>query len=86
MLMKQVSDCTAEGLKGVMAIQQLPWAPKPVTVDRMRDAVDTLLSMQNFPSGGFASYELQRGSPKLEWLNAAEVFGELCVGYLRLYV
>jgi lanosterol synthase len=32
--------------------------------------------MQN-ENGGFASYELVRGSHKLEWLNAAEVFGEL---------
>ena len=37
--------------------------------------MDTLLSMQN-PNGGFCSYELQRGSEKMEWLNAAEVFGE----------
>lgn len=32
--------------------------------------------MQN-PDGGFASYELVRGNKKLEWLNTAEVFGEL---------
>jgi hypothetical protein len=31
--------------------------------------------MQN-PNGGFASYELVRGSSKLEWLNTAEVFGK----------
>lgn len=70
-----VSDCTAEGLKAVLALQHLDYTPKPVGLDRMRDAVDTLLSMQN-KSGGFASYELTRGSTKLEWLNAAEVFGE----------
>lgn len=40
----------------------------------MRDAVDTLLSMQN-PDGGYASYEPARGSPWLEYLNPAEVFG-----------
>lgn len=70
-----VSDCTAEGLKAVLALQHLDFTPKPVGLDRMQDAVDTLLSMQN-QSGGFASYELTRGSTKLEWLNAAEVFGE----------
>lgn len=32
--------------------------------------------MQN-PDGGFASYELVRGNKRLEWLNTAEVFGEL---------
>ena len=57
-----------------MALQSLTYTSKPVSIDRMRDAVDTLLSMQN-PNGGFCSYELQRASPKLEWLNAAEVFG-----------
>ena len=71
-----MSDCAAEGLKAVMALQSLDYTPKPVTPARMRDCIDTILSMQN-PSGGFASYELQRGSPNMEYLNAAEVFGEL---------
>lgn len=70
-----VSDCTAEGLKAVIGIQKLSYAPKAVGLERLRDAVDTLLSMQN-PNGGFCSYELQRGSERMEWLNAAEVFGE----------
>jgi lanosterol synthase len=47
----------------------------------MQECVDTLLSMQN-PSGGFASYELQRGSERMEYLNAAEVFGNIMVDYL----
>ncbi|WWD18426.1 hypothetical protein CI109_102876 [Kwoniella shandongensis] len=75
-----VSDCTAEGLKAVMALQELDYTSKPVNLERMRDAVDTLLSMQN-PTGGFASYELQRGSKKLEWFNAAEVFGNIMIDY-----
>jgi lanosterol synthase len=33
--------------------------------DRMCAAIDTILSLQN-PTGGFASYELVRGSPLLE--------------------
>lgn len=41
----------------------------------MFDAVDIMLSLQN-PGGGFASYELVRGPWWVEWLNAAEVFGE----------
>ena len=47
----------------------------------MRDAIDVLLTMQNKHSGGFASYEPQRGSELLEWLNAAEVFGRIMVEY-----
>ncbi|WVQ96729.1 hypothetical protein IAU59_003836 [Kwoniella sp. CBS 9459] len=75
-----VSDCAAEGLKAAMSIQSLPYVTKSIDLDRMRDTVDTLLSMQN-ASGGFASYELQRGSTKLEWLNAAEVFGNIMIDY-----
>ncbi|KAK8858537.1 hypothetical protein IAR55_002764 [Kwoniella newhampshirensis] len=75
-----VSDCVSEGLKAVMALQELDYTSEAVDSDRMRDAVDTILSMQN-PSGGFASYELQRGSKKLEWLNAAEVFGNIMIDY-----
>ncbi|KAK1925398.1 terpenoid cyclases/protein prenyltransferase alpha-alpha toroid [Papiliotrema laurentii] len=76
-----VSDCAAEGLKGVIAMQSLGYTKEPVTRERMRDCIDTILSMQN-PNGGFASYELQRGSEKMEYLNAAEVFGNIMVDYL----
>lgn len=64
-----------------MAMQSLDYTPKLVSMERMRDSVDTLLTMQN-PSGGFASYELQRGSERMEMLNAAEVFGNIMVDYL----
>lgn len=40
-----------------------------------------LLTMQNKHTGGFASYEIQRGSEHLEMLNAAEVFGRIMVEY-----
>ena len=60
-----------------MGLQKLEYTDNPVTLERMRDCIDTILSMQN-PSGGFASYELQRGSERMEWLNAAEVFGMSC--------
>lgn len=76
-----MSDCAAEGLKAVMSLQSLPFTPKIVSQDRMRDCIDTLLSMQN-PNGGFASYELQRAGEWLECLNAAEVFGGIMVDYM----
>lgn len=47
-------------------------------MDRLCDAVDVILSLQN-PGGGFASYELIRGPAMLELLNPAEVFGDMCV-------
>ena len=43
-------------------------------------AIETILSLQN-PSGGFASYELVRGSPLLELLNPAEVFANIMIEY-----
>ena len=76
-----VSDCTSEALKAILMLQSLPSYPKLVSDERMRDAIDTLLTMQNAHSGGFSSYEPQRGSEYLEYLNAAEVFGRIMVEY-----
>jgi lanosterol synthase len=78
-----VSDCTSEGLKAVLLLQQHPSGsyPKLVSDRRCMDAIDVLLTMQNAASGGCASYEPQRGSELLEHLNAAEVFGRIMVEY-----
>lgn len=75
-----VSDCTSEALKSVVMLQHLPGFPALVSDDRLQDAIDTLLTMQN-TSGGFASYEPTRGSEYMEYLNAAEVFGRIMVEY-----
>ncbi|BGP01530.1 Lanosterol synthase (Oxidosqualene--lanosterol cyclase) [Rhodotorula toruloides] len=75
-----VSDCTAEGMKSVLLLQELPHITERVSYPRFCDAVDTILSLQN-PSGGFASYELVRGSPLLELLNPAEVFANIMIEY-----
>ena len=75
-----VSDTTSEAMKAVLMLQHTPGYPTLVSNARLRDAVDTLLTMQN-ASGGFASYEPTRGSPYLEYLNAAEVFGRIMVEY-----
>ena len=75
-----VSDTTSEALKAVLMLQYTPGYPNLVSNDRIRDAIDTLLTMQN-ASGGFASYEPTRGSQYLEYLNAAEVFGRIMVEY-----
>ena len=75
-----VSDCTSEGLKSVILLQRIPGYPKLVSDQRIHDAIDTLLTMQN-SSGGFASYEPTRGSKCLEYLNAAEVFGRIMIEY-----
>ena len=75
-----VSDTTSEALQSVIFLQSTPGFPTLVSDTRLRDAVDTLLTMQN-RSGGFASYEPQRGGEWLECLNAAEVFGKIMVEY-----
>lgn len=75
-----VSDTTSEALKSVMLLQDLPGFPTLVSEERIREAVDVILSMQN-STGGVASYETRRGSQLLEWLNAAEVFGNIMVEY-----
>ncbi|OZJ06194.1 hypothetical protein BZG36_00978 [Bifiguratus adelaidae] len=75
-----VSDCTAEGLKSVLQLQKLSQMPKLVNDDRLKQAVDVLLTMQN-SDGGFASYERIRGPQWLEWLNPAEVFGDIMIEY-----
>ncbi|KAF2754907.1 lanosterol synthase [Pseudovirgaria hyperparasitica] len=75
-----VSDCTSEGAKAVMMLQSAPGYPKLISDARLRDAIDIILTMQN-PSGGCASYEPTRGSLYLEYLSAAEVFGNIMIEY-----
>ncbi|KAI8968238.1 terpenoid cyclases/protein prenyltransferase alpha-alpha toroid [Mycotypha africana] len=75
-----VSDCTAEGLKATIAIQQLPNMQQLIDLSRLRDAVDVLLTMQN-SDNGFASYETIRATHLLEYLNPAEVFGNIMTEY-----
>jgi lanosterol synthase len=75
-----VSDCTSEAIKAVIMLQSLPSFPKLVSDDRVKLAIDIILTMQN-ASGGCASYEPTRGSELLEYLNAAEVFGRIMVEY-----
>ncbi|KZS94380.1 terpene synthase [Sistotremastrum niveocremeum HHB9708] len=76
-----VSDCTGEGLKAVLYLQEhLSYTPKLVSQRRLYDAVDIILGMQNI-DGGFASYELIRGPKFLELINPAEVFGNIMIEY-----
>uniref|UniRef100_A0A8D2PQ27 Terpene cyclase/mutase family member n=1 Tax=Zosterops lateralis melanops TaxID=1220523 RepID=A0A8D2PQ27_ZOSLA len=76
-----VADCTAEGLKAVMLLQEkCPFIAKPVPPERLFDAVNVLLSMKN-SDGGFATYETKRGGHLLELLNPSEVFGDIMIDY-----
>ncbi|XP_064371487.1 lanosterol synthase-like [Dromaius novaehollandiae] len=76
-----VADCTAEGLKSVMLLQEkCPFLTKPVPSERLFDAVNVLLSMRN-SDGGFGTYETKRGGRLLELLNPSEVFGDIMIDY-----
>ncbi|XP_063789338.1 lanosterol synthase [Pseudophryne corroboree] len=76
-----VADCTAEGLKSVMLLQEnCSYLSDLISRDRLRDAVDVLLSMRN-SDGGFATYETKRGGRLLELINPSEVFGDIMIDY-----
>ncbi|CAN0421982.1 unnamed protein product, partial [Scytosiphon promiscuus] len=60
-----ISDCTGEGLKGVLALQVLSCirgdsSLPPISEARLHDAVNIILSYQN-RDGGWATYENTRG-------------------------
>uniref|UniRef100_A0A8C8I9T8 Terpene cyclase/mutase family member n=1 Tax=Oncorhynchus tshawytscha TaxID=74940 RepID=A0A8C8I9T8_ONCTS len=76
-----VADCTAEGLKSVMLLQEhCPFISQQVPSERLFDSVNVLLSMRN-RDGGFATYETKRGGRLLELLNPSEVFGDIMIDY-----
>ncbi|EMF12290.1 terpene synthase [Sphaerulina musiva SO2202] len=83
-----VSDCTAEAIKAIMMLQSTldpkdpsqSLFPALLSDQRIQWAIDILLTMQN-SDGSCSSYEPMRGSTKLEYLNAAEVFGRIMVEY-----
>ncbi|XP_003383177.1 PREDICTED: lanosterol synthase [Amphimedon queenslandica] len=77
-----VSDCTAEGLKSLMLLEEecRSFISNGVTVSKMEDTINVLLNMQN-SNGGFSSYETNRGGAILELLNPSEVFGDIMVDY-----
>lgn len=75
-----VSDCSAEGMKATIMLQSDAGLPERISMERLRDTVDLLLSMQN-PSGGFASYETINAPLAIELINPAEVFGDIMREY-----
>ena len=76
-----ISDCTAEGLKAVLAIRNLKCIAGnsgliPIDRSRLADAANVLLTLQN-TDGGWATYENNRGYGWYELLNPSEVFATL---------
>ncbi|KAA8914336.1 hypothetical protein TRICI_002933 [Trichomonascus ciferrii] len=82
-----VSDCTAEAIKAIIMTQNVPgleFLKDEMPFENLKQGIDVLLSLQNtgrFHYGSFASYERIKGSELLEYLNPAEVFGNIMVEY-----
>eukprot|EP01038_Epipyxis_sp_PR26KG_P008554 gene8554-11560_t len=77
-----ISDCTAEGLKSVLALHKSNSIPvnNRISSRRLYDACDVILSYQN-KDGGWATYENTRGGGWYELLNPSEVFGDIMIDY-----
>lgn len=73
-----VTDCTAEGIKAALKAEKLGIGK--LDPRRLEEAADVLLFEQN-DDGGWSEYERARGGRWLERLNAAEVFGDIMIGY-----
>ncbi|KAK2965253.1 hypothetical protein RJ640_015751, partial [Escallonia rubra] len=76
-----VSDCTAESLKCLLMLSQMPTeiAGEKVDVQRLYDGVNVLLYLQSPISGGFAIWEPPVPKPYLQMLNPSEIFADIVV-------
>eukprot|EP01037_Dinobryon_pediforme_P018298 gene18298-18560_t len=78
-----ITDCTSEGLKGVLSLHKVPGLipeSERISNGRIQDACDVILSYQN-ADGGWATYENNRGYRWYEMLNPSEVFGDIMIDY-----
>lgn len=76
-----ITDCTAEGLLAALSVHKnIPQIEQTINFERMKKAVDLILSFQN-NDNGWASYELSRGPKWLEVLNPAAVFADIMIDY-----
>lgn len=75
-----ITDCTSEGMKTALLFNSRPEIKKEkeIDIERMKPAIDWLLSMQN-NTGGWASYELNRAPGWIEVLNASMLFENIMV-------
>lgn len=78
-----ISDCSAEGLKAALTLASLDddLVGAQISVDRLAECVNVILSYQNKSSGGWATYENTRAGKWVEVLNPAETFGDIMIDY-----
>ena len=70
-----VTDCSAEAVLGIIAVHR-----EATDATMLGNAVRFMLRGQN-RDGGFGSYEARRSRVSIEWLNPAEMFGDLMADY-----
>jgi squalene/oxidosqualene cyclase-like protein len=73
-----ITDCTAEGLKSALALEQR--VERPVPAELLEAAVELILSFQN-RDGSWSTYELKRGGDWLELINPSCAFADIMVDY-----
>ena len=73
-----VTDCTAEGFKCAVAMEDQ--VKNVIPPDLLRESIKLILSFQN-KDGGWSSYERKRGGDFLEWFNPSNVFYNIMVDY-----
>lgn len=87
-----ISDCTAEGVKALLASARVVSGRGQVEDDgasdsfdssseRLNTAVSVLLALHNRGEGGWATYEKTRGWGWFEKFNPSEVFGDIMIDY-----
>ncbi|KAI0391960.1 lanosterol synthase [Xylariaceae sp. FL0594] len=71
-----VSDCTAETVRAVIQLQSTGVVPTLISDDRLKEAVDLLLGMEN-ACGGYSAFEPIRAPKLLELLNITELYEDV---------
>ncbi|KAL1917673.1 uncharacterized protein VTP21DRAFT_4066 [Calcarisporiella thermophila] len=71
-----VSDTTIEAVKVIVLLQQANIVPKLISDERLEQAVDLVLEMEN-PGGGYSAYEPIRAPKLMEYFNITELYEDV---------
>ncbi|KAK1422788.1 hypothetical protein QVD17_18075 [Tagetes erecta] len=76
-----VSDCTAEALKCLLLLSEMPEeiSGEIADTERLYEAVNFLLSLQSSTNGGFSIWESPVAQQYLEIMNSSELFADAIV-------
>ncbi|KAL8479843.1 hypothetical protein ACS0TY_026695 [Phlomoides rotata] len=76
-----VSDCTAQAVKALLLLSEMPTeiSGEKVDVERLYEAVNVMLYMQSPLSGGFGCWEPPIPQPYLQTLNPSDVFADIVI-------